>query len=341
MGCHCRWLLAIFLLILTSAAGQADNSADQARYLRIGTGPPGETHFLLGSLIASSISAPPGLPPCTRGGACGVPGLIAAASATSGSQSIIDAIAQGRLDAGLTEADMPFWAATGAPPFEGHPIKNLRAIANIGSDQLHLVVLRDGPIHAMRDLRGKRVSLGEIGSGTEIHSHQLLVALGIKDRELKPIFLGSAVAADSLLAGKLDGFFVFDSAPVPTVEELARLLPVRLIGITGPAVAKLRHADPLLFPSRIVSGTYRGIDSDCPTLAIGVTLLVSEALPDALVFGVTRALWQSETVALLNDSHRGAAPITIGSAMAGLGLPLHPGAQQFYADLHKDFRERK
>jgi TRAP transporter TAXI family solute receptor len=335
MACHCRRLLAFFLLLLSSGAGQADNSADQARYFRIGTGPPGETQFLLGGLIASAISAPPGLPPCSQGGVCGVRGLIAVASATSGSLAIIDAIADGRLDAGFTEADMPFWAVTGAPPFAGHPIKSLRAVANIGSDQLHLVVPRDGPIHAMRDLRGRHISLGEPGSGSEIHSHQLLAALGIKDSEIKPVFLGSAVAADAMLAGKLDGFFVLDSAPVPSVDELAKNMPIRLIGITGPAAAKLRHADPLLFPGRIAGGTYQGVEGDCPTLAIGVTLLVSATLPDDLVFGMTRSLWQSETVLLLNNAHRGTPPIASASALAGLGLPLHPGAQRYYANLHE------
>jgi hypothetical protein len=323
---------AWLLLLALSALALAGRAADEARYLRLGTGPPGETHFQLGNILASALSAPPGLPPCAKGGACGVPGLIAVASATNGSVANVEAIAEGRLDAGLTQADVPFFAATGLPPFQGRPITSLRAIANLSADQLHLVVLRDGPIRALRDLRGKRISLGETGSGTQIHARQLLAALGIRESEIKEDNQRSAVAADAMLAGKIDAFFVMDAAPVPSVAELAKNTPIRLIGITGPAIEKLRRADPLLLPSRVNGGVYPGIDGDTPTLAIGLTLVVAANLPDELAFNLTKALWQPETVKLLNDSRHGAAPINPSAALAGLGLPLHPGAQRYYAD---------
>lgn len=324
-------VLALFLAP-PSRAETFETGGDQPRYLRVGTGPPGETHFLLGSQLASAISAPPGLPACGSGPSCGVEGLIAVATATSGSSEIIEEIAEGRLDAGLTEADLPFWAASGAPPFAGHAITSLRAVANVGADQLHLVVRQDGPIHAMRDLRGKHISIGDPGSGTQLHASLLLAALGIKPKDIKTEGFRSAVAADAMLAGRLDGFFVMDSAPVPSVEGLAKILPIRLIGITGPAVTKLKREDPLIFPSRINGGTYHGVDNDAPTIAIGVTFLVSAHLGEELIYGITQSLWQDSTLKLLNDSHRGAPPIGIGSALSGLGLALHPGAQRFYSE---------
>jgi TRAP transporter TAXI family solute receptor len=289
--------------------------------LRVGTGPPGETQFMLGSLIASAISAPPGLP-CTHAGACGVPGLIAVASATAGSEDNIETLAEGRLDAALIEADVPL--------FQGKRAESLRAIGNLALDQLQLVVLRDGPIHALRDLKGKRVSLGEKGSGTHLHAHQLLTALGLKDGEIKEDNQRSALAADAMLAGKLDAFFVMDEAPVPTIAELAKIKPIRLLAITGPAVEKMRQADHLLEPSRIAGGTYLGIEGDTPTIAVGLTFAVAASLPDDLVYGITRSLWQPETQTLLTDARRGGAPITPAGAVIGLGVALHPGAQRFY-----------
>lgn len=309
--------LGLSLALALSAAG------DEARYLRVGTGPPGETHFPLGSLIASAISAPPGLP-CAHAGACGVPGLIAVATATAGSEDNIETLAEGRLDAALTEADVPL--------FQGKRAETLRAIGNLALDQMHLVVLRDGPIRSMRDLKGKRVSLGEKGSGTHLHAHQLLVALGFKDAEFKEDNLRSALAADAMLAGKLDAFFVMDEAPVPTITELAKIKPIRLLAIAGPAVEKMREADHLLEPSRIAGGTYLGIEGDIPTIAVGLTFVVSASLPDDLVYGITRSLWQPETQQLLTDARRGGAPITPAGAVDGLGVPLHPGAARYYAE---------
>lgn len=307
--------LGLGLTIALTASGQ------EARYLRVGTGPPGENHFSLGSLIASAISAPPGLP-CNHNGGCGVAGLIAVASATAGSEANLELLADGKLDAALVEADTPIPA--------GRKPDQIRAIANLSLDQMQLVVLKDGPIRSLRDLKGKRLSLGEEGSGTHLHAHQLLTALGLKDNDVKEDNLRSALAADAMLAGKLDAFFVMDAAPVPTIAELAKIKPIRLIGVTGPAVEKMRKSDPLLEPGRIPAGTYIGIDLDVPTIAVGLTFLVSAKLSDDLVYGVTKSLWQPETQQVLNEARRGGLPISEAGAQTGLGVALHPGAQRFY-----------
>jgi len=299
----------------------AGAGGDEARYLRVGTGPPGENHFSLGSLIASAISAPPGLP-CNHNGGCGVAGLIAVASATAGSEANLETLAEGRLDAALVEADTPL-----SP---GQRSDQVRAVANLSRDQMQLVVLRDGPIRSLRDLKGKHVSLGEEGSGTRLHAHQLLAALGFKDSDIKEDTIRSALAADAMLAGKLDAFFVMDEAPVPTIAELAKIKPIRLIGISGPAVEKMRSNDALLEPSRISAGTYTGVDADVPTIAVNLTFVVSGKLPEDLVYGITKSLWQPETQQVLNEARRGAMPITAAGAITGLGVTLHPGALRFY-----------
>jgi len=322
---------ALLALVVASRLSLADPSGDAVIYLRVGTGPPGQTHFDIGNQIANASSAPPGLPPCGRGGSCGVPGLIAAASATSGSAANVEAIGEGRLDAALTQADVPYWAATGSPPFRGRPITNLRAVANVGTDLMHVVVLRDGPIHGMRDLKGKRISVGETGSGTQIHALQLLSAFGIKDNEVKLEMTRGAVAADAMLAGRIDAFFVMDAAPTPSLTELAKTKPIRLLPLTGPPIDKIRRADPLLFASPIEAGSYQGIDAEVPTLAIGLTLVVASSLPDDLVYQLTQALWQPTTVAFLNEHPHG-APVGPESALSGLGLVLHPGAQKYYQE---------
>jgi len=318
-----RRLSTIALWTVLALATATGASGDDARYLRVGTGPPGETHFPLGSLIASAISAPPGLP-CPHAGACGVAGLIAVASATAGSEANVQTIAEGHLDAALVEADTPLPA--------GRKADQIRAIGNLSLDQLHVVVLRDGPIRSLRDLKGKRVSLGEEGSGTHLHAHQLLDALGFKESDVKEDNLRSAVAADAMAAGKLDAFFVMDEAPVPSVAELAKIKPIRLLGVTGPAAEKLRKNDALLEPSRISGGTYLGIEGDIPTIAVGLTLVVAARLPDDLVYGITKSLWQPETQQMLSDARRGGKPITAAGAVTGLGIALHPGAQRFYAE---------
>ena len=147
---------------------------------------------------------------------------------------------------------------------------------------------------------------------------------------MKADHLRSALAADAMLAGKLDAFFVMDEAPVPTIAELAKIKPIRLIGVTGPAAEKMRKDDILLEPSRVPGGTYTGIETDVPTVAVGLTLVVAAKLPDDLVYGITKSFWQPETQQMLSEARRGGMPITAAGAVTGLGVALHPGALRYY-----------
>lgn len=332
-GGKIRWLglaASCALALLLSAAGLASGS--DIRYLRVGTGPPGESYFPMGGLIASAISNPPGSRPCERGGSCGVPGLIAVATATGGSVANVEAIRDGRIDVALVEADVALWAALGTGPFKGPAIGNLRSVANLYPSQLHLVARRDSHIQSLRDLKGKRVSLGEVGSGTLLHARQVIAAFNLKESDLKTQFLHSALAADAMQAGTLDAFFVVDRAPVPSVAELARRQPITLVPIAGEGADRLRKNDPLLAPSSIAGGLYAGVDEDVPTLEVGISLVAAAELPDGLVLGITRALWNPATTTVLAESLSQGAQIKLTAALTGLGVPLHHGASRFYLD---------
>jgi TRAP transporter TAXI family solute receptor len=307
--------------------------AESLRYLQIGTGPPGETHFLLGGLISSAVSNPPGLRSCGKGGGCGVPGLISMASATKGSVANVQEIAAGHLDAAVVQADIALWAYQGEPPFEGQPIRVLRSIARIGADQLQVVVRKGGRIQSLKDIKGKRVSLGEKGSGTLIHSRMLLSALGLKESDIKAETLRSAEAADAMAQGRLDAIIVLDAAPSPAIAALADRQAVLLLALDKATIAALRKVDPLLHEDEISPASYLGQDQPVPTLSVAVSLVASGNLPDDLVEGMTRTLWSPVTQQLLKDGGvvPGRDPATIGTALNGLALPLHPGAARFYA----------
>jgi TRAP transporter TAXI family solute receptor len=324
--------IALFVLIFVCLVGAGPLGAESLRYLRVGTGPPGESYFPIGGLIASAISNPPGSPACERGGSCGVPNVIAAASATNGSVSNAEGIGDGSMDAALMQADVAMWASQGAPPFQGRPIANLRSVVNLYTNQMHLVAMPGAHIASPRDLKGKRVSLGAKGSGTLVHARQMLAAWNLKESDVKAEFMPSAIAADAMLAGRLDAFFVVDGAPVPSIVELAKALPITLVPITGNGAEKLRQADLLVGPATIGGGVYAGVGQDVATLQVGVILAISAALPDDLVYGITKALWNPHTAVLLREEAPQAALITPSTALIDLGASLHPGALRFYKE---------
>jgi len=245
----------------------------------------------------------------------------------------VQEIAAGHLDAAVVQADIALWAYQGEPPFEGQPIRVLRSIARIGADQLQVVVRKGGRIQSLKDIKGKRVSLGEKGSGTLIHSRMLLSALGLKESDIKAETLRSAEAADAMAQGRLDAIIVLDAAPSPAIAALADRQAVLLLALDKATIAALRKVDPLLHEDEISPASYLGQDQPVPTLSVAVSLVASGNLPDDLVEGMTRTLWSPVTQQLLKDGGvvPGRDPATIGTALNGLALPLHPGAARFYA----------
>lgn len=319
---------ALVMTTLAAAVGQAQDM----RFFRIGTGSSAGTYFPIGSIIASAISNPPGSRECERGGSCGVPGMIAVAQSTNGSVANIDGIKGGSLESGLSQADVAYWAYHGDGIYaETGPAENLRAIANLYPETIHLVVRRDSDIHSIADLKGKRISLDREGSGTRVDALLILDAYGLSPDAIQAESLGVGPAADKLRAGELDGFFLVAGTPTNAVKELANDNLIRLLPIEGPEAEALRADYPFFAVDSIPSGTYLNVPLT-PTLSVGAQWMTSALLSDELIYEITRALWNDNTRRLLDDSHPKGKLIRLETALDGLGVPLHPGAARYYEE---------
>src|SRR6266851_2969230 len=162
-----RWRGLVCASLLFGALLGAAALAQEPRFFRIGTAATGGSFFEIGGLIAGAISSPAEGPPCERGGSCGVRGLVAVAQATPGSIENLRLINSGQIESGFAQADLAGWAYTGANVFaKAGAQTRLRAIASLFPAAAHLVVRAESPINSLEDLAGKRVSVGEAGSGT-------------------------------------------------------------------------------------------------------------------------------------------------------------------------------
>lgn len=321
-------LATVVALMLGTAA-----TAQELNFFRIGTGGTAGTYYPIGGLLANAISSPPGSRTCEDGGSCGVPGLVASAVSSNGSVANVNAIAGGTLESGFVQSDVANWAHSGTGIWEGKPaVENLRAIANLYPESIHLVARADAGITSVADLKGKKVSLDEPGSGTLVDARIILEGYGLGEADVQAEFLKPNQAADRMRDGQMDAFFFVGGFPAGAIAELASQVAITLVPIEGDGAAAIREKYPFFAEDLVPAGTYDGVSADVTTLAVGAQWVTSEAQSEEVIYGITKALWNENTRKMLDSGHAKGKAIRTETALAGVGIPLHPGAEKFYRE---------
>ncbi|MDX1527499.1 MAG: TAXI family TRAP transporter solute-binding subunit [Gammaproteobacteria bacterium] len=320
----------VIVLDQSKAVAQSHNGPDSTQLFRIGTGGAQGTYFPIGTLIARAISE--SAESCTRAEGCGVPKLLAVAQQSNGSVSNVEAISAGVLEAGLVQADVAHWAYTGTGVFARQKKQaDVRVIASLYRESVHVVVKRNSGVRSMADLAGRRVSLDEPGSGTLVDARIVLDAYALEERDLNPVYIKPQFAAEKLTEGTLDAFFIVAGFPTRSVMELTSRDNATLVPIDAHIARRIEQRYPFLTPSVIPADTYPGVP-ETGTVSVYAQLVVSASLPDDLAYNITRELWSERTLRMLHEGHPKGREITLDSALRGLPIPLHPGAERFYRE---------
>lgn len=329
-------MFSFFKNALTAAALTASLMAPAAaqdlKFFTIGTGGTAATYYPVGGVIANAISNPPGSRPCAEGGSCGVPGLIASAVSSRGSVDNLNAISSGLRNSGFAQSDVAYWAFTGTGTMQGQPpAEKLRAIAALFPEHIHLVALADSGINSVADLKGKRVSLDEPGSGTYVDANLILEAAGLGVADVTAEALKPDAASDALRNGQIDAFFFVGGYPTGAIVELASAAKIKLVPIDGDTAANLTGKHAFFASSDVPEGVYEGVPATT-TVAVGAQWITSSDESEELVYEITKALWNDNTRKLLDTGHSKGKSITKETALDGIGIPLHPGAEKFYRE---------
>jgi TRAP transporter TAXI family solute receptor len=307
--------------------------AQEIKFFTIGTGGTGATYYPVGGVIANAISNPPGSRKCSEGGSCGVEGLIASAVSSRGSVDNVNAIISGLRSSGFAQSDVAFWAYTGTGTMAGKPpAKDLRTIAALFAEHVHLIARADSGINSVADLKGKRVSLDEPGSGTYVDAKLILEANGLSTSDVVAEALKPTAASEALRNKKIDAYFIVAGYPTGAVVELASAERIKLVPIDGPGAAKLVSAHKFFSASAIPEGTYDKVPA-ANTIAVGAQWFTSAKQDEQLIYNVTKALWNDNTRKLLDVGHAKGKVITLKTSLDGVGVPLHKGAERFYKEV--------
>lgn len=309
---HCLHIIAVALTLAVPLAGRADPMV-----LRIGTGGIGGTYHPIGSLVAQGLSD------------AGTPGLLVVAQTSNGSVSNVEALHGGLIELALAQSNVVDRAYRGALDETRPAVPELRAVANIYVEALHLVTRSQLDIGSPRDLRGHAVSLDEAGSGTLGDARLVLKAFGLSEEDVKPEYVKPDLALSKLSEHRLDAFFIVAGTPVKTIADASAL--IRLVPIEGPAIDGLLAEAPAYQRVTIPAGTYEG-HPKVATIGVGAQLVTRVDLDEDLVYHITAMLWSDGMRALLDAGHPKGKEIRLERALEGIAIPLHPGAARFYRE---------
>jgi TRAP transporter TAXI family solute receptor len=320
MKIHRVWMAACALAALAAGCNPND-LADRGgtKRLSIATGGTGGVYYPYGGGIAKVVTSY-------------IPGVEATAEATAGSVDNLKFIGGEKSDVAFTLADTLDDAVKGQNLFKEFGPVPARALAVLYANYLHLVTQADSPIDSVAALKGRVVSTGAAGSGTELIALRVLEASGVSPSAVTRQALNVAPSADALRDNKVDAFFWSGGLPTAAVLDLSHTPNLRIRLIPSDEVIPVlqkTYGEKLYFRATIPAATY-GMTSDVPVVGVANLLVVNESMPEDLAYQITRMLFEKQ--AELAAIHPEARSLSLTTATEGSPAPFHPGAIRFYRE---------
>lgn len=241
-------------------------------------------------------------------------------------------IGTGDADFALLQNDIAFYAYNGVTlsAFQGKPIKNMGGVFAIYPELVHVVATKASGIKTVKDLKGKKVVLGPLGSGTEANALQILGAYGLREGDLaKAERIEAAAASDQLKDGRIDAAFFTTGLGSAVILDTFITGKVTLVPVAGTEAEILSKKYPFYTSVKVPANTYKD-QAEATTVAVMAMMVARSDLPEDLVYRFTKAIF--DDLAQFHAAHSAAKNLTLQTALGGMPIPLHPGAARFYTE---------
>lgn len=293
----------------------------QEKFITIGTGGQTGVYFVVGQSICRLVN---------RGSADH--GLKCTAPSTGGSIANINAIKAGDMDMGVAQSDWQYHAYNGTSEFEGNAFKDERAVFSVHGEPFTVIARADAGIKTFADLKGKRVNIGNPGSGQYATMQVVMDALGwtMDDfalaSELKP-----AEQAAALGDNKVDAIIYTVGHPNGSIQEAVSTVDAVLVPVEGPEIDALIADNPFYAKATVPGGMYDGSPNDTTTFGVKATFVTSATVDDDVVYQVVKAVF--DNFDRFKRLHPAFENLTEeGMINDGLSAPLHDGALRYYKE---------
>lgn len=312
--------LALGLAVLAGSFGAA--SAAEQQFISIGTGGVTGVYYPTGGAICRLVNK-------NRK----EHGIRCSVESTGGSVYNINTVRAGELEFGVAQSDWQYHAYNGSSKFKDQgAFEGLRAVFSVHPEPFTLIV-RDGTgISGFADLKGKKVNVGNPGSGQRATMEVVMDAFGLTmdDFALAAELKGSEMA-QALCDGKIDAMIYTIGHPAAAVTEAATTCDVQLVSVEGAPIDKLIADNPYYRTATIPGGMYKGTDNDVTTFGVGATFVSSADVPENVVYTVVKGVF--DNFADFKALHPAFANLKEEEmASDGLSAPLHPGAEKYYKE---------
>ena len=257
-------------------------------------------------------------------------GIRATVESTGGSAYNVNAMSIGELDMGVVQSDVGFRAYNGVGDFEGKAVSKLRSVFSLHPEPFHIVASGASGIKTFADLKGKRVNIGNPGSGQRSSAQALF---GITDFGLDAMTIESLKASeapDYLRDNRIDAFFYTVGVGSANIMDIASSHTVRIISIEESLIEKLKEGRPYFIATDIPGGVYPGADKPVRTFAVKATLLTTTDVADEIIYNVVKSVF--ENFDEFKKTHPALSGLTPEQTLEGMTAPFHPGAEKYYKE---------
>ncbi|WEX08365.1 TAXI family TRAP transporter solute-binding subunit [Chelativorans sp. AA-79] len=300
------------------SAGAA--TAQEQRFVSIGTGGVTGVYYPVGGAICRLMNQ-------NRRET----GIRCSVESTGGSVFNVNAIKGGDLEFGVVQSDVQYNAYNGEANFaDGGAHENLRSVFSLHAEPLTVVARQDADVSDFDDLKGKRVNIGNPGSGQRALMDILIAEKGWSNSDFAlAAELAPTEQASALCDNNIDAFAYTVGHPAGAIEEATTTCDSVIVPVEGEVVDKLVEENPYYFKAVIPGGMYRGTDQDVNTFGVGATLVSSADVPEDVVYGLVKAVFDNfEDFKSLHPALANLTPEQMVSQ--GNSAPLHPGAEKYY-----------
>ncbi|MDQ6628121.1 MAG: TAXI family TRAP transporter solute-binding subunit [Pseudomonadota bacterium] len=306
------------VLLAVAALGGAVVTAHAADFINVLTGGTSGVYYPMGVALSQIYGK-------------ALPGDKVSVQATKASAENLNLLQAGRGEVAFTLGDAlsDAWKGDAEAGFAA-PLKKLRGIAGIYPNYIQIVASADSGIKTLADLKGKRVSVGAPKSGTELNARAVLKAAGLSYKDLSKVeYLPFGESVELMKNRQLDVTLQSAGLGVSALRDLAASMKIVVVEIPASVVAKI--GDPAYLPAVVPANTYEGQTKDVPAVAVQNFLVTHDGVPTETVYKMTKAMW--ENLDALVAAHAAGKAIKKESALKGMPVPLHPGAEKYYREI--------